>query len=522
MKRITAVLLLLAMAAALLCSCAESGNDAYVATGDAILMEGEDPAEDPLVDESETLELAYYPDRSMNPLIGNNITNRVLFSLIYQGLFAVDSSNNTTPILCARYSVSSGNRVWTIYLENSATFSDGSRVTVDDVLATYEAAQNSSYYKGRFTHISSIEATEDGGICFTLDTAYENLALLLDIPIVRAEDVEADHPLGSGPYRFVEGINGAYLERVADWWSNVRVSTTAPSISLLEATDQAQVRDEFEFGDLDLAIANPMSDSFAEYRCDYELWDCENGVMLYLCCNVLYSEYFKNTDVLQKAMTYAIDREYINETYYRGLAQPSTLAVSPGSPYYASGLASKYEYDALKFVDSISDFQVPKDEQLNNKKLKLLVNSSDSARLRTARYIAEALTEFGIPCGTLECSAENYELVLRANNWDMYIGQTKLSATQDLSEFFRPWGNLSWGGIQNDTIYTMVKESLANDGNYYNLCKMIADDGRLIPILFGNLTVYAGRGRLLDLSPSRDNVFYYTMGKTMEGTKISQ
>ena len=42
------------------------------------------------------------------------------------------------------------------------------------------------------------------------------------------------------------------------------------------------------------------------------------------------------------------------------------------------------------------------------------------------------------------------------------------------------------------------------------------DNGLLCPILTGSYAVYATRGLLTDLTPSRDNVFYYSMGKTME------
>jgi len=39
-------------------------------------------------------------------------------------------------------------------------------------------------------------------------------------------------------------------------------------------------------------------------------------------------------------------------------------------------------------------------------------------------------------------------------------------------------------------------------------------------VMFGYYTVYAQRGLLPDLSPARDNVFYYSLGKTMAGIQI--
>ena len=167
---------------------------------------------------------------------------------------------------------------------------------------------------------------------------------------------------------------------------------------------------------------------------------------------------------------------------------------------------------------------IPKNTKGEPKKFLLLVNCDDSARLRTARYIAKQLTELGLETGTLEYGASTgttYEQVLRAGSYDIYLGQTKLSANYDLSQFFKGWGNLGWGGIADNTLLGMCKEALANSGNYYNLCKMVADDGKIIPVLFGYYEVYAERGQLLDLSPSRDNVFFYTLGKTMESARLA-
>ena len=63
------------------------------------------------------------------------------------------------------------------------------------------------------------------------------------------------------------------------------------------------------------------------------------------------------------------------------------------------------------------------------------------------------------------------------------------------------------------------KSEINNKGNYINLHQMIADDGRLCPVLFQTYSVQATRGLLTGLTPSRDNVFYYSLGKTMESIR---
>ena len=522
MKKILALLLSAAMLLSLFCGCGTS-EKAYVPTGDALFNEGDDLEEylSSGEEEIDELTLGYYLDRSMNPLIAATYTNRVLLSLIYQGLFAVDSNYEVTPILCSRYQVSADNMVWTFYVEVGATFSDGSSLTINDVYASYEKAMSTDYYKGRFTHVTSVSISSDGGITFVTNTPYENLPLLLDIPIVKATDVDAEFPLGSGPYVFTESVSGPCLMRVESWWcGKTKLPTNAETITLIDAGSQAELRDEFEFGDVSLACTDPCSDSYADYRCDYELWDCENGVFLFLACNVTYSDFFEDGK-LRQILTYAIDRETIVNEYYNGLAQAATLPASPSFPYYNDALASRYEYDAMRFIDGLSEVTIPKDKETGKKKqLQLLVNSADSARLRTARKLAEHLTELGLECVTLEYSGNTYQTVLQANNWDICLGQTRLSANMDLSGFFAPWGSLYMTGITNADIQELNLLALENSGNYYNLHQKVADYGSVIPVLFGNYAVYSHRGELTDLSPSRDNVFYYSLGKTMDGIQL--
>ena len=515
MKKGISALLALVLCLGCFTGCARSiDNSAYVPTGNAILMEGEEPEEETIAPDSQDLTLAYYPDRSMNPLYGSDYTNRVVMSLMYQPLFAVDAKNNTTPILCSSYHVTPDNRTWTIYLEPDATFSDGTRVTVQDVVASYEQARGNVYYKGRFTHIARVELSSDGGVDFFLDTPYQNLALLLDIPIVKASEVSSDNPLGTGPYSLEEGIGGKHLQRVVNWWcKSENLVAKDSSIALIEAESPSQIRDEFEFSGLSVVCTNPQTDSYADYRCDFELWEVDSGFLMYIGCNVTYSDYFDD-GTLRTFLTYGIDRESLAESAYKGLVSPVTLPCAPTESYYSKSLAAKYAYDPLKFIEKLSAYRIPQKDGAN-KELRILVNSDDSARTRIARDLASNLTALGLPATTLESGGTLYKNTIVAGNFDVYLGMTRLSPDMDLTEFFRPYGEMSRGGMSHEILYNMCLKALEDSGNYYNFYQKLAEDGRIIPMMFGYYNVYAHRGVLPDLNPARDNVFYYSMGKTM-------
>ena len=230
--------------------------------------------------------------------------------------------------------------------------------------------------------------------------------------------------------------------------------------------------------------------------------------MTFLACNE-GSEVFSNPQV-RAALTYAINREVLVESNYNGFAQAVTLPAAPNSPYYDKTLAAQVTYQPERLIQALTE------SNLAGKTVILLLNKSDSTRLQTGYQIAEMLTQCGLVVEIQEMSNNMFKNNVYAGNYDLYLGQTQLSANMDLSEFFHPYGYMSWGSMSNEELYALCLNALENSGNYYNLHQMVVQDGMLTPILFRTYAVYIERGLLSGLSPARDNVYWYSIGKNME------
>ena len=515
MKRLCAILLCIGLSLGILSGCAEKEQEPYTPTGDGLTWDEDytGPTAPPKEEEPQKLSLIWYPDRTLNPYTCADFTNQMLFSLLYQSLFSVDRSYSVEPVLCQNYAMSEDMTTYTFY-PTAATFSDGTWLTPEDIAASLQAAKDGPVYGGRLRRVVSIEVTEDRGVKVVMNTAYENLPILLDIPIVKAAEVAMDTPLGTGPYKLEGGGSGALLRKRTDWWCKATLPISADTISMVVAESVTQIRDSFEFRGLSMVCADPGSDRYADYRCDYELWDSENGVFLYMACN-MNSEVFSKPE-LRAALTGVVDRDTIAAEFYRGFGRPATLPASPMSPYYNNTLASRYGYDggaALK--EALLTAELPADTVV-----KFLVNKDDSLRNRVARTIAESLRQCGLTVELLSLSTSEYENYLKNGWYDLYLGHTRLSPNMDLSAFFSETGALSYGSLDNSALYSLCNESLANHGNFYTLHQSVMDDGRLCPILFGSYAIYATRGLLTWLNPSRSSIFYYSLGRTMENALI--
>ena len=129
-----------------------ASHKAYVPTGDG-LADVTRPAEQPTEPEITApgglntsqggFTLAYYPRDSFNPYDCTNINNRMLFSLLYQSLFAVDSEYNVEPQLCKSFTVTENLQTYVFTLEQ-ATFADGTVLNAADVVESLDAAGDSA------------------------------------------------------------------------------------------------------------------------------------------------------------------------------------------------------------------------------------------------------------------------------------------------------------------------------------------------------------------------------------------
>ncbi len=516
MRRMISLFLLVSL---LLAGCTP-GNSPYVPTGDALHNDATTAPTGSGTGADQQMKLAYYEELGLNPYSVANYTNRTIFTLLYQGLFATDRDYNVVPILCKNYSMSKDMKTYTFYLEN-ATFSDGSPLTAQDVVASLNQARATAVYIYRLAAVTDISVTPDGGVRIKLSTAYSDLPRLLDIPIVKADDIGKAYPIGTGAYYMSGGISGRGLMRRTDWWCKGDLLVTATYVPLVAVESVKDARDAFELEGVGLALTDPSADNYMDYRGDYEIWECQSGVFVYIGCNE-ESDVFSIPEI-RRELTYAINRSYLAEAFFGGFALPASLPALPGSPYYNEGLAARYgEYDPERLRLAVEN------AQLEDNRVSILVHRNDGNRARAARAIGDMLNQCGLKVEVKVLSGYEYENAMHWNFYDLYLGQTMLSPNMDLTYFFNgepgPDGQqgLSRAGMADPAILALCRDALANIGNYTTLHRAVAEDAMLIPVLFRSYAVYAQRGLLSELEPARDQVLFYTLGKTLEEIQIPE
>ena len=511
MKHIIIMLLVLAL---LLSGCVVFERDTATEPDESVQEtvfpeETEDPAE-----KTNRFGLSYIAANGFNPYSCNCITNRPILSLVYEGLFVMGNHFQPEPVLCDKFAVSESGKYYIFKLCEGVRFSDGSPLTAADVVASLEKARGSDYYGTRFSKVAEFTAKDEQTLAVTLYYAYENLPLLLDVPIVKAGTEDSNQPVGSGPYMFSGQEPNLNLITNENWWQDRPSPVAAPRITLTAAKDAPDVRDNFEFGATSLVCADLNSPTAVGYRCDYELWDCPTTTMQYLGFN-LGGGLFLNRE-FRASVTHIIDRESIIATVYKGFAEPAYLPCAPSSPLYDQELALEYGYDREAFVKARHSAGVVEDYVAT-----LLVCSNDPARIEMAYRIADSMNEAGVKVEVSSVDYDTYLYRLYVGQYDCFIGETRLSANFDLSEFFRPYGSLSIGAIQNSSMEQLCYDALENTGNCYDLEKSVMENAYFCPILFKSYAVMVNRGIITNLQPAMDNVFHLAGGRTLSDATIS-
>lgn len=508
MKKLIAVGILLAL---LLSGCTTAAKTTEAAAPsetqtEAAPTEAAQPSEPLASKENGDFGLSYLPEYGLNPYTCLATVNRATFSLLYESLFVVSGEFRAVPQLCRSFRVSEDGMTYYFTLMSGVTFSDGTLLTAQDVVASIQAARNSGIYKARLSHIYGVSAEADGTVVITLDTPYENFAPMLDIPVVKADSVESPTPTGSGPYY----LKGDALVRNPKWVETVPLAVDSASIPLTPAETPNDLRDAFEFGETDLVYCDPNSVAAGGYRCDYEAWEVPTTIMHYIGFN-LYSGYFVN-DTLRTAVTYAIDRNALSNEVYKGFAQPSVLPCNPLSDYYDEQLAKDYGYAPARFAEAVSNSKVTvSDDYLGHVGI-LLVCSDDPKRVAAAESIAEKLTSAGLNITVNAVDREQYLKNLEDGDFDLYYGETRLTPNFDLTEFFSKYGNLNYGSISNTGLTSLCSAALKNSGSFYDLCGQLLQDAPICPVVFKSNAIFVTRGMLRDMTPGVDYVFLKTDG----------
>ncbi|MCC5912398.1 MAG: ABC transporter substrate-binding protein [Clostridiaceae bacterium] len=151
------------------------------------------------------------PDDGFDPTNGWGRYGSPLFQ---STLLTRDNNFNIVYDLATDYEVSEDGLVWTVYLREDVKFSDGEALTAEDVVYTFETAASSGSVID-LNIMEKVEAVNEYTVEFTLKQPQSTFIQLLTttgiVPQHAHDENYAKHPIGSGPFKFVQWDKGQQL-----------------------------------------------------------------------------------------------------------------------------------------------------------------------------------------------------------------------------------------------------------------------------------------------------------------------
>ena len=458
----------------------------------------------------ESFGLSYLPQYGLNPYTCTATVNRALFSLMYESLFVVTQDFTASPVLCKSFESTAGGTLYRFKLLDDAEFSDGTALSSEDVKVSLQEASKSPLYSARLAHIDSILTPDSQTVELILDTPYENFALMLDVPIVKASTIADTHPLGTGAY---------YIERQTlysnpHWWKAEHGVLSATQIRLSSAKESNDLRNQFEFGGTDLVYCDPNSTAAIGFRCDYEIWEAPTTIMHYIGFNLQRGWFID--EAFRRSVTYILDRDrYANEAY-GGFAVPTSLACSPYSPLYDEQLAEKYDFAPAKFQTALNASGILTSPQYEGYSGVLLVCLDDPARVKLANTICKTFNDAGLAMTVNALEKKQYETALENKAYDLYIGEIRLTADFNLTSLLKNTQSTQFSTVSTAGLIALCEGALANSGSYSELYRKLLEAAPICPMVFKSYAVYVTRGEISNNTPGVDLVFHdHTTERTL-------
>lgn len=117
---------------------------------------------------------------TLDPQGSNTDANMMAFYLTHETLVDIDpDTGEVIPALAESWTVSDDGCTFVFTLPEDATFTDGSRVTAEDVKYTYEKAKTSSFAKMKVSDIEEIVCLDDTHVQITLAKANQDWITLM-------------------------------------------------------------------------------------------------------------------------------------------------------------------------------------------------------------------------------------------------------------------------------------------------------------------------------------------------------
>ncbi|MCU0627603.1 MAG: ABC transporter substrate-binding protein [Gemmatimonadaceae bacterium] len=303
------------------------------------------PKRGALVDSRDT-----YDPRSLDPARSTDVPTGRAVSYLFEGLTRFAPDARIEPALALDWSTSADGRTWSFRLRPNVRFHDGQPFTARTVVASWQRVLDPAtkggrgwplypilgaraFADGRARTIAGLRTIGDSVLQVTLEEPLAIFPKLLAMPVTAIVPEKlppdfAEHPVGTGPWRFVEWKHDDYLRFVKNttyWGDAPQVDTLVARIIPEPSTAVA----EFEAGNVDLLYI-PDAETRQWQETDERKALLQSAPALRLFYVAINTQKGPLADVrVRRALSHAVDAAALQKQLLGGRGRPAAGVIPP-------------------------------------------------------------------------------------------------------------------------------------------------------------------------------------------------
>ena len=286
---------------------------------------------------------------------------------IYEGLVEFDQDMNVVPALAKDWDISPDGMKYFFYLEEGVTFHDGTPFTAEAVKLHFDrllagGLRRSSLY---VPFIDSVQIIDEYTVMFRMKNPFGPLlnhlahgaGLIVSPEVLKNYDKAeiSNHPMGTGPYVFVEWAKGDHVKVVAN--KDYRKGTPGLDSINFKIVPEANTRVlMLESGDSQVSnMIEPIDVSRLQADPKVDVVIVPSLTVRYVGFNMTKPPF--DNKLVRQAANYAIDKKAISQALFRGYAQPAKSVIAPNVNGYFE--TEGYPYNPTKAKELLKEAGYP-------------------------------------------------------------------------------------------------------------------------------------------------------------------
>jgi peptide/nickel transport system substrate-binding protein len=406
---------------------------------------------------------------NINPLITDNQDIIRLSTILYEPLLEITQDYGIENRLASEWSKLDAT-TYLVKLKDNLKWEDGTALTGSDVKFTIEKLkEGKSAYSDNVKNIKSVEIIDGNTLRLELKEEEPFFEYNLIFPIVSSNQFKDEKnfyksrlaPIATGMYKVTAATKDSMeLSKNENWFDANNTELKIDKISLTFYDTMGDVYNSLKIGNIDFICTSKtnvkdyigtIGFNTTKYKgrdLDFISFNCSEGPLA--------------DKEVRKAINYAIDKKKINSSVFSNNNYVSSFPLDYGSYLYNKEGSSDYNKEKAKETLENAGWEYRygywrKTENYNTEYLNidLVVDSSNSSRVKVAEEIEKQLEDIGINVYVYRVSNSSYKQYLENKNYEMIITGISNGYSPDLTYFF---GDDNIANYNNEEMKNILNE----------------------------------------------------------------